>query len=151
RTGGRPAGANPDRASRALMRARAVRSLLLLLTAFVLGLSAATPAAAQSTPSPFGVPTAVATPAPTTTPVTFATSVPTPTAVAPAATPTDVSLPPLPTITFPTPAATAPPIPTFAVTPFATRTPPLVPLQAGVTPTGNPTVAQIPSAGGQVA
>src|SRR5262249_27534961 len=98
------------------------------------------------------VPTAaVPTAAPTTPPVTFATSVPTPTPVAPAPTPTDVSLPPLPTVTFPTPATTAPPIPTFAVTPFATRTPPLVPLQAGVTPTGNPTVAQIPPAGGQLA
>jgi hypothetical protein len=135
------------------MRARVLRPLLLLSTVLVLALGgAAAPAAAQSTPAPFTLPTAaVPTPAPTTTPLTFATSVPTPTAVAPASTPTDVSLPPLPTITFPTPASTSQPVPTVAVTPFATRTPPLVPLQANVTPTGQPTIAQIPPSGGQLA
>jgi hypothetical protein len=132
-----------------------LRPLLLLTTVVILTLGgAATPAAAQSTPAPFSLPSpAVPTPAPTATtaPLTFATSVPTPTPVAPAATATDVSLPPLPTIALPTPVATSQPIPTIAVTPLATRTPPLVPLQAGVTATGQPTIAQIPSNGGQLA
>jgi hypothetical protein len=119
---------------------------LLLSTVFVLALGGvATPAAAQSTPTPAPLAT------PLTIPTLAPTVAPTPTIVAPGPTPTDVSLPPLPTISLPTPAATAPPIPTFAVTPAATRTPPLVPLQAGVTPTGNPTIAQIPSSGGQLA
>jgi hypothetical protein len=56
----------------------------------------------------------------------------------------------IPTLVLPT-AVTVEPIPTFALTPVATRTPPLVALEAGVTPVGQPAVAQIPPSGGQLA
>jgi hypothetical protein len=103
-------------------------------------------AAAQSTATPFPS----STPLPTQTAVAAATPAP------PAATPTATDVPlPLPTVfiptPFPTPVTGSSPFPTFAPSPIATPMPPLVPLPAGVTAVGQPTVAPIPATGGQLA
>ena len=148
RPGRRPAGAGHHRASRALMPGRGRLSWLVLSTALIVGLAGPpVPAAAQSTPTP--------TPLPSLTPLPTQTAVPsaTPTLAPAAPTPTEVPLN-LPTLAIPTPfptPVTVQPFPTFALSPVATQTPPLVPLPAGVTPVGSPTLAPIPPSGGQLA
>ncbi len=130
------------------MPGRGRLSWLVLSTALIVGLAGPpVPAAAQSTPTP--------TPLPSLTPLPTQTAVPsaTPTLAPAAPTPTEVPLN-LPTLAIPTPfptPVTVQPFPTFALSPVATQTPPLVPLPAGVTPVGSPTLAPIPPTGGQLA
>jgi hypothetical protein len=117
---------------------RAVRLTMIALALVVGGFPVA--AAAQTTPTPVPPPT----PLPTQTAVPSVT----PALATAQPTPTDVPLA-LPTPILPTP-VTVQPFPTFVPSPVATRTPPLVPLEAGVTPVGQPTVASVPPTGGQL-